>query len=48
MVICVEQGSSDLHMVQLKPLPPEENPESFTFLVLVYLGCPGKSLFVTG
>jgi len=22
MVICLEQGASDLHMVQLMPLPP--------------------------
>jgi len=31
-------------MVQLMPLPPlaPVNPESFTFLVPAYPGCPGK------
>jgi len=41
------QGASDLHMVQLMPLPPhhlllQKNPEWFTFLVLAYPGCPVK------
>jgi len=39
MVICLEQGTNVLHMVQLMPLPPHHlllqlNPEWFTFLVL--------------
>jgi len=39
MVIHLECGAHDLHMVQLMPLPPhhlllQENPEWFTFLVL--------------
>jgi len=47
MVICLECGANDLHMVQLMPLPPhhfllQQNPEWFTFLVLAYPGCPGK------
>jgi len=38
MVICLEQGANDLHMVQLMLLPPhhlllQSNPEWFTFLV---------------
>jgi len=47
MVICLERGASDLHMVQLMPLPPHRlllqlNPQWFTFLVPAYPGCPGK------
>ena len=47
MVICLEQGANDLHMVQLMPLTPhhlllQQNPEWFIVLVLAYLGCPGK------
>jgi len=47
MVICLEQGANDLHMVQLMPLPPHHlllqyNPEWFTFLVLGYPDCAGK------
>ena len=47
MVICLEQGASDLHKVQLMPLSPhhlllQQNPEWFTFLVLAYPGCPEK------
>jgi len=47
MVICLEQGANDLHMVQLMPLPPHHlllqlNPEWFTFLVPAYPGLPGK------
>ena len=38
MVICLERGANDLHMVQLMPLPPrhlllQQNPEWFNFLV---------------
>jgi len=47
MVICLERGANDLHMVQLMPLPPQHvllqyNPEWFTFMVRAYPGCPGK------
>jgi len=47
MVICLEQGANDLHMVQLMPLPSRHfllqyNPEWFTFLMPAYPGCPGK------
>jgi len=47
VVICLERGADDLHMVQLKQLPPDhllihQNPEWFAFLVLAYPGCPGK------
>ena len=47
MVICLEQGINDLHMVQLMPLPPYrlcliKIPISLTFVVPAYPGCPGK------
>jgi len=47
VVICLQQGANDLHMVQLMPVPPDhlllqKNPEWFAFLVPAYLGCPGK------
>ena len=47
MVICLERGADDLHMVQLMPLPShhllhQQNPEWFIFLVPAYPGCPGK------
>jgi len=47
MVICLEWGANDLHMVQLMLLPPhhlllQQNPEWFTFLVPAYPGCPWK------
>ena len=47
MVICLELGVNDLHMVQLMPLPPVisclvEIQIGLVFLVLVYRGCPGK------
>ena len=47
MVVCLEQGTNDLHMVQLMPLPPHHlllqcNSEWFTFLMLAYPGRPGK------
>ena len=47
MVICLERGANDLHMVQLMPLPPrhlllQQNPEWFIVLVLAYPGCPAK------
>jgi len=47
MVICLERGANDLHMVQLMPLPPrhlllQQNPEWFILLVPAYAGCAGK------
>ena len=47
MVICLERGANDLHMVQLTLLPPrhlllQPNPECFILLVPAYAGCPGK------
>ena len=47
MVICMERGANDLHLVQLMPLPPrhlllQQNPEWFILLVPAYPGCPGK------
>jgi len=46
VVVCLEQGAN-LHMVQLMPLPLTVSCFSkiqigFTFLVLAYLGSPGK------
>ena len=35
MVICLQRGTNDLHMVQLMTLPPHH-------LLLHYPGCPGK------
>ena len=50
MVICLERGANDLHVVQLMPLPPrhlllQQNPERFILLVPAYPGCPGKKAF---
>jgi len=47
MVICLERGASDLHMVQLMPLPPcrlllQQNSKEFILLVPTYPGCPAK------
>ena len=47
MVICLEQGANDLHMVQLVSLPPhhllpQDIPEWFALLVSAYPGLPGK------
>jgi len=49
MVICLERGANDLHMVQLMSLPPViscsskiQIPEWFTSLVPDYPGCPEK------
>ena len=47
MVICMERGANDLHMVQLMPLPPhhlllQQNPEWLILLVPAYPGCPRK------
>jgi len=50
MVICLEQGVNDLHMVHLMPLPVchpiiscfIKIQNSLTFLVLAYPVCPGK------
>ena len=46
MVICLERGANDLHMVQLPPhhLSLQYNPERLTFLALAYPGCPGKKV----
>jgi len=46
MVICLKQGT-DLHMVQLMPLPLTVSHFTkiqigFTFLAPAYLGSPGK------
>jgi len=53
VVICLERGANDLHMVQLMALPPYhllllQNPERFTFLVPAYSRCPGKKPVNTG
>ena len=47
MVVCLERGANDLHIVQLMPLPPchlllHQNSEWFILLVPAYPGCPGK------
>jgi len=47
MVICLERGANELHMVQLMPLPPHHlllqySSEWFTFPVPAYPDCPGK------
>ena len=47
MVICLERGANELHMVQLMPLTPrhlllQQNPEWFILLVPAYPVCPGK------
>jgi len=47
MVICLERGADDLHMVQLMSLPPIISciikiRNSSAFLVLAYPGCPRK------
>jgi len=46
MVICLQQSTDDLHVVQLMPLSPhllaELNPKWSTFLVSAYLDIIGK------
>ena len=47
MVICLEQSTSDLHIVQMMSMPTPSslaslNPERFSFLVPAYSGYPGK------
>jgi len=48
VVVCLERGANDLHMVQLMPLPPHHlllNWNSdwvLIFLVPAYPGCHGK------
>ena len=47
MVICLDQGADDLHIVQLMPLPPRHPcfikiQIGLTFLVMAYPGYPGK------
>jgi len=44
MVICLERGANDMHMVQVMPpssLVPVKS-EWFTFVVPSYPGCPGE------
>ena len=47
MVICLERGANDLHMVQLMPLPPiiscsSKIQNGLPFFLAAYPGCPGK------
>ena len=47
MVICLERGASNLHMVQLMPLPPRhlllrQVQIGLAFLVPAYPGSPGQ------
>jgi len=47
MVICLEQGANDLHMVQLMPLPPhhlllDKHPEWFYLSGAGLPVCPEK------
>jgi len=47
VVICLERGADDSHMVQLMPLPPIiscfiKMQNGSAFLVLAYSDCPGK------
>jgi len=47
VVICLEGGADDLHMVHLMSLPPQhlllrQNPDRFTFLLPSNSSCPGK------
>jgi len=49
MVICLERDASDLHMVQLMPLPPHHlllhsNPDWFYSLMPAYAACPGNGM----
>jgi len=48
MVICLEQGANDLHVVQLMSCHPIVSgfmkiQIGLTFLVFAYPGCPGKA-----
>jgi len=48
MVICLERGTNNLHMIQLMSLPPhhlllQQNPKWLTVLVPAYPGCPVKN-----
>jgi len=47
VVICLQRGENDIHMVKLMPLPPMipcfiKIQIGLTFLVPAYSGCPGK------
>jgi len=47
MVICLEQGATDFHMIQLLPLLPHhsllhKNPDWFNLSGAGLPGCPGK------
>jgi len=49
MVIFLEQGADDLHLVYLMPLPPiiscfVKIQNGLTFLMPPYPGCPGKEV----
>jgi len=50
MIICLERGANNLHVVQLIPLSPIIScfikiQNGSAFLVLAYPGCAGKRLF---
>jgi len=46
VVISLERGANDLHIVQLMPLPPRhlfhKNPDWFNLSGATYPGCHGK------
>jgi len=42
MLICMEQGANDLHIVQLMTLPPHHLLLHWNPVFWVYPGCPGK------
>ena len=51
MIICLEQGANDLHIVQLMPLPPHhlwltKIQIHVAFLVAAYPGCSHKGIAV--
>ena len=41
MVICLEQGANDLHIIQLMPLPPESLAPAKSRMVYRYLSGAG-------
>jgi len=46
MVICLERGINDLHMVQLMPLPLHHLQIGLTSPLPAYPGCLGKEVSV--
>jgi len=47
VVICLEQGANDMHVVQSRPpshILVYYNPAWFTFMLPAYRGCPGKKM----